>query len=132
MTDSVVTFTATFDHAVAGVVGSDFNVASTNGVVTWTETVTKKDATGKVWEVAVSVSGGFADTDFSVSTPENSGAIDRPNAAATNNNFALLCTCVVVDVHRCRYPLTLAPLHVCAAPQTARRARCFTRPLGRW
>lgn len=93
VTDSVVTFTATFDHGVAGVAAGDFNVASTNGGVTWTETVTKKDVAGKVWEMAVAVSGGFADTDFSVTMADNSGVIDRPNAGGTNNGFALLCTC---------------------------------------
>ena len=84
-----IKFTATFDYAVANVAKGDFNVQSSASGVTWTETVSTTD--NKVWELIVSVTGGFVDTAFSVSMARDSGSITRPNAAATNNGFSISC-----------------------------------------
>ena len=87
---SVVKFTATYDHAVSSVTGADFNVASTTPGVSWTEAVAAS-ADDKTWELFVSVASGFGATNFSVSTPRNSGSISPPNAAGTNNGFHIQC-----------------------------------------
>ena len=87
---SVILFTAVFDNPVSGVQPSDFNVVSSDGTVTWAESVSTTDNLS--WVLAVSVASGFANTDFSVSMPRDSGAITDKNAAATNNGFSLTCT----------------------------------------
>ena len=85
-----VKFTASFDHAVSGVTAADFGLLSSNAAVAYSTAVT---GSGKTWVITATITSGHADTDFSVTMAQDSGSIVKPNAAASNNGFALLCTC---------------------------------------
>ena len=84
-----LTYTATFDTAVTGVVAADFGLASSVAGVTTTKSVSTTD--NLVWVLAVEITAGFATTDVSVTIPLDSGAIANKNAAGTNNGFYLTC-----------------------------------------
>lgn len=64
-------------------------MTSSNAGVTHTTALT---GSGKEWVLTVTVTGGYANADFAVTMPENSGAIVQKNAAGDNNGFTLQCT----------------------------------------
>ena len=113
---SDVKFTATFDSAVTGVAVGDFGLTSSNADVVYTTSVS---GTGKVWVLTASVTDGYANTDFAVTMPSDSGAISKPNAAGANNGFKLQCTCHDDTHHWCQHLLTTSSLQ---RPQTALRS----------
>ena len=69
---------------------SDFGLSSSNAAVTHTTALT---GSGKEWVLTVTVTGGYANTDFAVTIPENSGSIEQKNAVGDNNGFTLQCEC---------------------------------------
>lgn len=93
-----VKITATFDHAVTGVTAADFGLASSNAAVTYS---TALSGSGKTWVLTATITGGHANTDFTVTMPQNSGAIVKRNAAGANNGFSLLCTFPGASVYSC-------------------------------
>ena len=86
-----ITFTATFDHAISGLVKADFGVVASNSDVVYTSAVASTD--GKKWVLTLTVSDNFAETDFTLTMPRDSGVIVNKNAAASNNGFFLHCAC---------------------------------------
>ena len=85
-----MTFTATFDKPVIGVVSADFNLVSSTPGITTTRSVSTTD--NLKWVLAVEVTNGFATTALSVTMPADSGIIRDKNAAAVNQGFFLTCT----------------------------------------
>ena len=86
---NVIPITATFNQAVTGVTAADFGFTSSNTDVSITTAVS---GSGKVWVLTATVTDSFADTDITVTMPQESGAISPLNAAGTNNGFNLKCT----------------------------------------
>lgn len=87
VTAASMTFTATFDSAVTGVVASDFGLASSVGTVTTSASAASSD--NLVWVLSVTVTGNYAATQLSVTMADNSGSVAPANAAASNNGFLL-------------------------------------------